>query len=548
MAHSSTASDKDPLYLEAHDDDDERRNLCGTFWKRLGFVGVAVVIGVVSVLGLSIGLGLGLGLRHRDHVKFTTPAIVTVPLQSSPPSNFVLNGLKGQPPQTRVYAFNVSNALGAPDGVVRPMLVVNGMFPGPTIEANQGDRIIINVTNNMDVPTSIHWHGLFQNQTNFYDGTSGITECGIPPGQFLVYKFGRFLTFTFGEFSGTTWWHAPHESYRCAHTFTDYSTQYADGITGALIVHPSEPSPPDFPTWDQDLVVQMNDWYHTFSSQLSAAYLSPFGIDGTAGDEPVPESGTLNGLGQYGQGGNYFNFTLEPNKTYRLRLINSGSFASIRFSIDNHPLTVIEAEGTLVKPYTVSGVTIAVAQRYSVLIHTNQTVQQDGTFWMRANIQTDMFTYVVWGQNTDVRGILRYSTAPNLAAVPVAADDPGPGMSWVGDMDTSLLVPAVVDSPPERTRMYLVVVALENTADGRFLAFMNRTSWEPLSGTTSLLLVREAGLERHNATSFAPVGGSLQDGDQFYVTEDSIQVVDLLINNLDDGDHPFHLHGFRPWV
>lgn len=71
---------------------------------------------------------------------------------------------------------------------------------------------------------------------------------------------------------------------------------------------------------------------------------------------------------------------------------------------------------------------------------------------MRANIQTDMFTYVVWGQNTDVRGILRYSTAPNLAAVPVAADDPGPGMSWVGDMDTSLLVPAVVDSPPERTR------------------------------------------------------------------------------------------------
>lgn len=175
MAHSSTASDKDPLYLEAHDDDDERRNLCGTFWKRLGFVGVAVVIGVVSVLGLSIGLGLGLGLRHRDHVKFTTPAIVTVPLQSSPPSNFVLNGLKGQPPQTRVYAFNVSNALGAPDGVVRPMLVVNGefslwlvgywrlnpfviiigMFPGPTIEANQGDRIIINVTNNMDVPTCV---------------------------------------------------------------------------------------------------------------------------------------------------------------------------------------------------------------------------------------------------------------------------------------------------------------------------------------------------------------------------------------------------------
>lgn len=32
------------------------------------------------------------------------------------------------------------------------------------------------------------WGVKFQNGTNFYDGTTGITECGIPPGQFLVYK------------------------------------------------------------------------------------------------------------------------------------------------------------------------------------------------------------------------------------------------------------------------------------------------------------------------------------------------------------------------
>lgn len=63
-------------------------------------------------------------------------------------------------------------------------------------------------------------------------------------------------------------------------------------------------------------------------------------------------------------------------------------------------------------------------------------------------------------------------------------------------------------------------------------------------------------------------GGSLQDGEQFLLTEDSVQVVDLLIvrsrlafavvlitdvwcrpqDNLDDGDHPFHLHGHRPWM
>ena len=64
---------------------------------------------------------------------------------------------------------------------------------------------------------------------------------------------------------------------RVSHVAMIDSTQYTDGITGALLVHPFEPSPPDFPTWDQELVVQMNDWYHTFSTKLSAAYLSVSG-------------------------------------------------------------------------------------------------------------------------------------------------------------------------------------------------------------------------------------------------------------------------------
>ena len=89
------------------------------------------------------------------------------------------------------------------------------------------------------------------------------------------------------------------------------STQYTDGVTGALIVYPTDPAPKGFPSWDQELVVQLSDLYHTFSSELLAAYLSvcyfswccllwekliismnqPSGIDGTPGDEPVPDGG-----------------------------------------------------------------------------------------------------------------------------------------------------------------------------------------------------------------------------------------------------------------
>ncbi|KAH8093091.1 multicopper oxidase 2A [Cristinia sonorae] len=476
---------------------------------------------LVVVLGLALGLGLGLGLKHHHS---GSPATIsstnsTPSLGTSPLSNFVLAGLQGQAPQTRTYYFTIAEATGAPDGVSKPMLVVNGMFPGPTIEANQHDRIVVNVTNHL--PNTTH----FQNQTNFFDGTAAITECGIPPGQSLVYNF------TLGSFSGTTWWHA-------------HSTQYTDGITGGLVVYPTDPSPPDFPAWDHELLVQMNDLYHTFSTELLAAYLSPDGIDGTPGDEPVADGGTLNGLGQWGGGGDYFNFTVDPNKTYRFRLVNTGSFASIRFSIDNHPLTVIEADGTLVQPYTVSAVVLDVAQRYSVLVHTNST-QGDGTFWMRSQIQTDMFTYDVPGQNADIRGVIRYSNAKDSAALPTASDDPGPGIKKLDDMDVSKLVPAVKDVPPARTRMYTVKVSLQNTNENHFLAFFNSTSWEPLSGTSTFMEVRKAALQN---ASYAPLGASLQNPDQLMITEDSIQVVDLLVNNLDDGDHPFHLHGHRPYI
>ena len=92
-----------------------------------------------------------------------------------------------------------------------------------------------------------------------------------------------------------------------------------------------------------------------------------------------------------------------------MRFVNSGSFASIRFSVDDHPLTLIEADGTLLAPTQIAGVTVAVAQRYSVLLYANQTSSANGTYWMRATVQSDMFTYDQPGQNLDIRGVIRYA-------------------------------------------------------------------------------------------------------------------------------------------
>lgn len=76
-----------------------------------------------------------------------------------------------------------------------------GQYPGPTIEANEGDTIIVNVKNKLPkVGTSIHWHGLFQNGTAWMDGPAGVTQCPIPDGGSFTYKFkieGQY---------GTYWW------------------------------------------------------------------------------------------------------------------------------------------------------------------------------------------------------------------------------------------------------------------------------------------------------------------------------------------------------
>lgn len=77
---------------------------------------------------------------------------------------------------TRVFNWTISEALAAPGAMEKPMLLINGMSPGPVLEANFGDRVIINVFNNCTNETSMHWHGQYLRGENFMDGTYSITQ------------------------------------------------------------------------------------------------------------------------------------------------------------------------------------------------------------------------------------------------------------------------------------------------------------------------------------------------------------------------------------
>mgnify|MGYP001594104428 CR=1 FL=1 len=97
------------------------------------------------------------------------------------------------------YDFNVTWVRANPDGLFeRATIGINNAWPLPIIEAEVGDTVIVNVENGLgNATTSLHFHGLFQNGTTEMDGTIGVTQCGIVPGDtfkynFTVYEISRY--------------------------------------------------------------------------------------------------------------------------------------------------------------------------------------------------------------------------------------------------------------------------------------------------------------------------------------------------------------------
>lgn len=120
-------------------------------------------------------------------------------------------------------------------GVTANAMTINGGIPGPILEFAEGDLALINVTNKMDVETSVHWHGLIL--PNFYDGVPYLTTPPIKPGVTFQYRIPI-------NQSGTYWYHS--------HTML----QEQKGVYGSIVIQPRERTL----DYDKDLVVVLSDW------------------------------------------------------------------------------------------------------------------------------------------------------------------------------------------------------------------------------------------------------------------------------------------------
>lgn len=251
--------------------------------------------------------------------------------------------------------------------------MVNGQFPGPVIEANWGDWIEVVLRNNITNPpegTALHWHGLLQKETPWYDGVPAVTQCPVAPGSTFTYRFRA-------DVYGTSWWHA------------HYSAQYSAGVVGPMIIYG-----PNHVPYDIDLgPVLLMDHFH----RKNADILEDISSNTTDFKVYVPsaDNNLINGKMDFNCSSVPNGHKCTPNaplsqfrfisgKTHKLRLINAGGGTGLqRFSIDGHTLEVVANDFVPIKPYTTDVVTLAIGQRSDVLVKAIGTPQD--SFWMRSS-------------------------------------------------------------------------------------------------------------------------------------------------------------------
>lgn len=419
---------------------------------------------------------------------------------------------------TRYYDFTISRGTAAPDGVQRDVIVVNGQFPGPCIEANWGDWVEITVTNDIgNEGTSIHWHGLIQSQTQYSDGVPSLSQCPIAPGKSFTYRW-RAAQY------GSSWYHA------------HYSAQYNAGILGPMIIYG-----PATAEYDIDLgPVMLIDWYHDSYYDLIQEYT---GTD--LGILPFSSVNNLiNGRNNYNCSDLPANFTmgcmpdaplsqfrLHSGKVHRMRVMNSGSEGVQKFSIDGHSFTVIAQDFVPVEPFETDVLTLGIGQRTDILV--NGSMPSDTAVWMRASIVPDV---ACGGSHQGDATAMVYYEDADTSKAPTSTQT----ASWVpyscwNDALNIGFTPAYAITPGEPSTTETLTVGLVVNKTGHF-------NWQINNQT-------------FHADYNSPISPMAASGNtdwpeewQVFTYGSDLDSVRFVLNNPINATHPFHVHGHDAWV
>ena len=213
----------------------------------------------------------------------------------------------------------------------------NGVIPGPKIEVNEGDKVIIKVINHLDEPTTIHWHGLPvppEQDGNPHDPIAPHTE--------------RVYEFTLPEGSAGTYWYHPHPHFITA-------KQVARGLAGAFVVKA------------KDSLSHLNeqDWF-----------ISDVGLDSEAKIRPNTLSDWLNGReGEFVLINGCFKPKINLTDTKRLRIYNATAARYLRLKIEGVDFIVAGSDGGLMQsPIVQEELFLCPASRAEVILKPNKDI------------------------------------------------------------------------------------------------------------------------------------------------------------------------------
>lgn len=397
---------------------------------------------------------------------------------------------------TVTYDFNVTWVRANPDGLFeRPVIGINGQWPPPIIYATVNDTVIVKVNNQLgNQTTTLHFHGLFMNGTNEMDGPAQVTQCGIPSGSSVTYNF------TISQ-PGTYWYHSHDKG------------QYPDGLRAPLIIE--DPASPYKSLYDEEIIVSLSDWYHEEMQVLLPKFIHRFNPTGA---EPVPQAALINDTQN-------LNVTVEAGKTYLFRMVNIGAFAGQYVWFENHTMSIVEVDGVYTDPADAEMIYLGAAQRCSFLITAKNDTSANYAFV--ASMDTSLFDKLPDDLNWNSTGWLVYDSAK---------DHPAPAyVDTLAPFDDFTLVPYdKMALLPEPDQTITLDVVMDLLGDGKPYAFFDNITYVSPKVPT-LYSVLTTGSDAVNSEVYGEFTHS------FVLEKD--QVIDLVINNLDTGKHPFHLHG-----
>ncbi|PVU94393.1 hypothetical protein BB559_003016 [Furculomyces boomerangus] len=389
--------------------------------------------------------------------------------------------------------WNISYARGNPDGLYnRRVIGVNGDWPIKALEGVVGDTIYLNATNYLDVPTSLHAHGLLFKTNKFSDGAFGINHCGIAPGDHYVYELE--LTET-----GTYWIHS------------HYKTQYSDGLRAPLIVYPKNYEEESF----TDYVVTISDWYHKEATVLAEDLLS---VNNPDGDEPTPDSAIIND-------GESKSYKFYVGTIHRIRLINTSTMAFFHFSIDGHQMKIVELDGTEVSRFPTESVRLAPGQRVSVSVYGKNSNTEN--YYMHIDMDPSSIDSTPSSLKLNYTAQVVYSDFVDFVK--------GGDRQWKNIDETQIIpIKEVLRRNPDET--YIIKTDIQTMDDGTARGLMNGVTFvHPKTPTLHTALT--TGNLAFKKRVYGPKSNVIITGHN--------KVIRIVIENAHEDAHPFHLHGHK---